>query len=257
MPVILYKYSKAGLYNDCERYHINYCIDCGACVQICPADIPLLKYINTAKRELADEVYVNDEIHDNNNLGITAPPVNEKTSKSVTRFRPVIFLTVLFILAGVLLNFAGVLAQTSLESRQDPETLALLQELFPKANCYTYSVDTEIYTLYNGNFQKIGYAFYGKEHGYRSDIVVLIGVIDKETIKNIIVISQAEDWVYWRKLSDYKFFEQFVDLKVEDCFPSYSWSSEGVNAVTGATVSSWAITNAVREAAIEKVNLIE
>jgi ferredoxin len=256
MPVILYKHSKVGLYNDCERYHINYCIDCGACIQVCPADIPLLKYIKVAKRELAGEVCIDNEIQDDDNPGIP-PPVSEKTGKSAAGFRPVIFLGVVLLLAGVLLNFAGVLVQNALESRQDPETLALLQGLFPEADSYTYSFNTEIYTLYSGNFQKIGYAFYGKECGYRSDIVVLIGVIDKETIKNIIVISQAEDWVYWRRLNDYDFFEQFIDLKVEDCFPSYSWSPNGVNAVTGATVSSWAVTNAVREAAIEKAKLIK
>jgi electron transport complex protein RnfC len=52
MPTMLVRYAKAGLYDYCQKYHIDYCSGCGACAYVCPAKIPLLRYINIAKREL-------------------------------------------------------------------------------------------------------------------------------------------------------------------------------------------------------------
>ena len=54
-----------------------------------------------------------------------------------------------------------------------------------------------------------------------------------------------------------QFFEQFVGLKIEECHPSYSYLPGGVDAVTGSTTSSKGVVNAVRGAALEKIEYIE
>jgi electron transport complex protein RnfC len=56
IPAMLARYAKAGLYEDCQKYYIDYCSDCGACAYVCPAKIPLLRYIRIAKRELNKKV---------------------------------------------------------------------------------------------------------------------------------------------------------------------------------------------------------
>jgi hypothetical protein len=53
------------------------------------------------------------------------------------------------------------------------------------------------------------------------------------------------------------FFDQFIDLKIVDCYPSYTWLPGGVDAATGATYSSRGVTNAVADAALEKSQYID
>ena len=178
-------------------------------------------------------------------------------SNQLEKFYPILLITLVIVIAVLLLVTIENITRVKLESRQDQETLELLQGIFPEANLYTFDEDTEIYTLYNKGRSEIGHAFYGSSRGFRGDIVVLVGLEDKETIKSIIVTSQYEDGSYWRILEFSNFFDQFTGLKIEDCFPSYSWLPGGVDAATGATASSKGVVNAVREAALEKVEYLD
>jgi electron transport complex protein RnfC len=51
-------YAKAGRYDDCRKYYIDSCFECGACAYICPANIPLVLYIRIAKAELEKRAVV-------------------------------------------------------------------------------------------------------------------------------------------------------------------------------------------------------
>jgi Na+-translocating ferredoxin:NAD+ oxidoreductase RnfG subunit len=143
-----------------------------------------------------------------------------------------------------------------LESRQDPETLALLQEIFAEADFYTYDAGTELYTLYDSSREEIGYAAYGEARGYASNIVVLAGLGDKETIKGILVISQRETQAYWENLDRNNFFDQFIGLKVASCFLNSYKNTGGVDAASGATYSSRGVVDAVRDAILEKIQYL-
>jgi Na+-translocating ferredoxin:NAD+ oxidoreductase RnfG subunit len=174
------------------------------------------------------------------------------------KFYPVILLTIVIVMATAFMITTEKISRAALESQQDPATLALLQQIFPDAGFYSYSVDTEIYTIYDNNHKEIGYAFYGEGLGYTGKIVVLVGLEDKETIKNIIVISQYETAEYFKRLTTFHFFDQFIDLKVENCIPVYSWQDkDGVDVTSGATYSSIGVINAVQSAALEKIPYLD
>ena len=51
-PAMLVSYSKAGMWEECRKYYIEQCTGKGACVYVCPARIPMLRYINRAKKAL-------------------------------------------------------------------------------------------------------------------------------------------------------------------------------------------------------------
>lgn len=173
------------------------------------------------------------------------------------KYYPIVLLVVVIIVSTALLSAAERINRAVLESRQDPETIALLQQLFTDATFYTYSVDTEIYTLYDSKRHKLGYAMYGEGWGYRSKITVLAGLKDKETIHNIIVIHQIEDISYWNRLKNDNFFDQFIGLDVEECYPSYKILPGGVDSTTGATYSSKGVTNAVQDAIMDKLEYLD
>jgi Na+-translocating ferredoxin:NAD+ oxidoreductase RnfG subunit len=172
------------------------------------------------------------------------------------KYYPLFFLLIIVLASSALMMGAEKINREVIESRQDPATLALLQQIFGDATFYNYNVSEEIYTVYNSSRHKIGYAMYGEDYGYRSKITVLAGLIDKETIKNIIVISESEDLFYWNRLIAANFFDQFIDLDVEECYPSYSSLPGGVDAASGATYSSRGVTNAVRNAILDKLQYL-
>jgi Na+-translocating ferredoxin:NAD+ oxidoreductase RnfG subunit len=177
--------------------------------------------------------------------------------KGLKNFYPVLFLVIIILVCSALLMGADKVNRMVLESQQDPATVALLQQIFPEAAFYRYSVDEEIYTVYNSARHKIGYAMYGVDYGYRGKITVLAGLKDKETIKNIIVISQSEDLMYWERLIKNKFLDQFIEIPVEECYSSYSWLPGGVDSVSGSTYSSRGVINAVRDAILDKLEYLD
>jgi Na+-translocating ferredoxin:NAD+ oxidoreductase RnfG subunit len=173
------------------------------------------------------------------------------------KYYPMFFLLIVIVASSALMMGAEKINREVMESRQDPETMALLQQIFDNAVFYSYNVNEEIYTIYNSSRHKIGYAMYGEDYGYRSKIIVLAGLIDKETIKSIVVISESEDLFYWNRLIAANFFDQFINLDVEECYPSYSYLTGGVDAASGATYSSRGVTNAVRDAILDKLDYLD
>lgn len=170
-----------------------------------------------------------------------------------TLLNPLLFVTLVIIFAVSFLSITDKFTRAVLEARQDPETLILLQQIFIGANYYSYDDDTGIYTLYERGRGEIGYAFYGSDRGYRGVIDVLVGLQNNETIQGIVIIQQHEDYAYWDRLINNEFFEQFTGLKIENCFLTGYGAGKGqVDAASGATVSSWGVTDAVRKAALTK-----
>ena len=52
MPLYLYKYERMNEYERMEQMNVSDCIECGSCAYICPAKIPLVQSLRTAKAEL-------------------------------------------------------------------------------------------------------------------------------------------------------------------------------------------------------------
>lgn len=172
------------------------------------------------------------------------------------RLYPIAFAVIVAAVMLTLLALTESSTRAALEARGDQQTLEMLREIFSKADYYIFDEDTEIYTLYNSGRNEIGYAFYAEGWGYRSEIVILVGLEDKETIEGITVVSQYEDYAYWYMLVNRDFFSQFVGLKIEDCALKLYSGGGKVDGVTGATVSSKAITDSVKKAALEKVKYL-
>ncbi len=143
----------------------------------------------------------------------------------------------------------------------DTETVTKLQGVFPETGYYTYDEENAIYTVYDTNKSRAGYAFNARGTGYSGSIHILVGLEDKETIRGIVILSHDEyasdpfgagpgDKLYGTELSN-----QFIGLDIDDC----ALTKEGgqVDGLTEATVSCKAIVDAVRETALEKVELIK
>ena len=78
---------------------------------------------------------------------------------------------------------------------------------------------------------------------------------DLETIQGIVIVSHTETPGLGDKTEDDEFTDQFVGLKIEDA--KLRKDGGEVDAVTGATISSSTVVNAVRTTAQEKVEILQ
>lgn len=90
----------------------------------------------------------------------------------------------------------------------------------------------------------IYYCAIDKARGYQS-LVAMLAVVDPDgNLKNVAVIEQQETPVFFGRLINKKFIDQFAGQKINNGFKL----GENIDAVTGATVSSTAVTRAVNNA---------
>ena len=52
LPQQLYWHARAGEYDDTQRYGLFDCIECGCCAQVCPSHLPLVQFYRNAKTEI-------------------------------------------------------------------------------------------------------------------------------------------------------------------------------------------------------------
>jgi electron transport complex protein RnfG len=127
-----------------------------------------------------------------------------------------------------------------------------LQETFPEMSSYEFEDD--IYTIYSDG-EQIGYAFVAVGKGYGGDINILVGLEDENTVKGITIISQEETPGLGTRIAESPFIDQFLGIDIDDV--ALSKDGGKVDAITGSTISSAAVVDAVRVTALEKVKQIK
>jgi len=189
----------------------------------------------------------------------------KRDSFTARKFYPVLFVTLVTLATVSLLVLTDNFTRAEIQVQQDEQTLNTIREVFPDAGSYAFTEESGIYRIYDDGENGIGYAFYaegmgeavyGGETGTKvpGPIVIMVGLEDKERIKGIFVVSNSETPQIWNFLVKEDYFDQFIGLKIEETY--FSRDGGQVDSVTGATLSSTLVLNTVREAALEKVELI-
>ena len=148
--------------------------------------------------------------------------------------------------------FRSVLADaSSFETVEDfdaSEALSLLKE-----NGYTSDEITEIAEGIDGSGETIVYVINVMSHeAYDGDLEVSVGIAADGTVTGIEMLSISETAGLGMKADEADFKDQFKDKKVEKF--SYTKSGESgddkIDAISGATITTNAVTNAVDSALI-------
>lgn len=148
--------------------------------------------------------------------------------------------------------FRSVLADaSSFETVEDfdaSEALSLLKE-----NGYTSDEITEIAEGIDGSGETIGYVINVMSHeAYDGDLEVSVGIAADGTVTGIEMLSISETAGLGMKADEADFKDQFKDKKIEKF--SYTKSGESgddkIDAISGATITTNAVTNAVDSALI-------
>jgi electron transport complex protein RnfG len=164
------------------------------------------------------------------------------------RFYPVILITLVVLVSAFLLKFTNSITEPVIEAQQYGEIQAQLEVMFPKMT--GFSVKDELFTIEDDGAE-IGYGFLAEGQGYGGAISILVGLENDTTLRSIIIISQDETPGLGSRVAEEPFTSQFVGISIEDInFPE---AGGKIDAISGSTVSSIAVVEAVRATALEKI----
>lgn len=145
--------------------------------------------------------------------------------------------------ALVLFGASNLLSGVAIENGRK-EHLTMMQTLLPGSETFTVEPyageDANIVSVHKG---ETGFVIETRTYGYAGDITMLVGVSAEGTVTGLVVRHLTETYGLGRNaLTDTDFLAQFLNTSGEAAV------GETVDALTGATVTSKAITRAVNSA---------
>jgi len=140
-----------------------------------------------------------------------------------------------------------------IEAQAGSDENELLKAIFPAATSFeSKALEGENYYLVKNGNQELGYIIKVETQGYASPIVMLVGFDKTGKIEGVEILSQQETPDLGGKIAEIKtgqdkpwFFRQFSGKNVK------ALDLKNIQAITGATMTSKAVTDAVRESVEE------
>ena len=168
--------------------------------------------------------------------------------KALSEFYPILAVTVVVFIAVAILAGMDSLTRDMIEYQKELKVQRMLNEIFPDMT--SYISEDDIYII-SADGTEIGFAFLAVGKGYGGDIDILVGLEDETTLKGIAVIAHAETPGLGDKILNPDFTDRFVGVDITDV----AVPDEGgkIDAITGSTISTKAVIDAVRTTAMEKV----
>ncbi len=168
--------------------------------------------------------------------------------KTLSEFYPILAVTVVVFIAVAILAGMDSLTRDMIEYQKELKVQRMLNEIFPDMT--SYISEDDIYII-SADGTEIGFAFLAIGKGYGGNIDILVGLEDETTLKGIAVIAHAETPGLGDKILNPDFTDRFVGVDIADV----AVPDEGgkIDAITGSTISTKAVIDAVRTTAMEKV----
>ena len=165
---------------------------------------------------------------------------------------PVIFITIIVLISISLLAFTDSITKEQIRINTIEKITKMLENMFP--NMSNYVEQEDIYVVKDSGNSTIGYAYLARGKGYGGYIDILVGLEDQNTIKGISIINHSESPGLGARIVEPAYKDQYNDLPIKDS----AITSKGgtIDAITGATISSNAVAEAVKTTALEKVQEI-
>ncbi len=158
--------------------------------------------------------------------------------------RIIVPMVLVAVISAGLISLAYGFTKPYIDEKEKLMTDSMLKEIFPEMGSYTKE-DNGYVILKEG--QTIGKAVISTRFGYSSEIKMLVGLDNNDTVMGVRVIFQEETPGLGSRIAEPGFYSQFEGLKEEDI--KLKKDGGKIDAVTSATISSTAAVEAVRDAA--------
>ena len=172
--------------------------------------------------------------------------------KALTEAFPIISVTVVVFVAVTLLNLTHTAVRAAIEWQEEQQIQSMLKEIFPDVTEYT--LEDDIYKIYS-NETRIGVAFLAVGKGYGGNINILVGLEDETTVQGVTIISHLETPGLGARVTESSFRDQFAGINIADV--ALKQDGGQIDAITGASISSRAVIDAVKATAMEKVKSLK
>lgn len=165
-------------------------------------------------------------------------------------FRPIAVLTAICLVVAILLSFTNLItkdtiANMELKASNDAMSVLISAEKYEKAD-----VEGELYIAKNGEEVK-GYIVKTVGRGYGGDVVIMTAISTDKKVMGVKILSAADETPgLGQNVTKENFYSQYIG-KTENITVLKNGANSDkneINAVTGATVSSKAVTGAVNKA---------
>ena len=154
--------------------------------------------------------------------------------------KPIIAIAVMaLILFGAVKGFSGIAA-----ANENKEMNEMMATILPGSTTFTWEEydgeDTSIQSVYK---VETGFVIQTSAYGYAGNIVMMVGVSNEGTVTGLVVRDLSETYgLGANALTDTAFLSQYLETSGD------AEVGNNVDAITGATVTSKAVTRAVNSA---------
>ena len=166
---------------------------------------------------------------------------------------PTVTLFVICLVATVLLGLTNSVTEPIIEKLAIETEIKSRQIVF--ADAVSFGEETEVHgakvvAALDENGEIIGHVVVNTAKGYGGDISVMTGVDADGKVTGVNILSHAETAGLGAKAAEQSFRDRFVGLVSGITVSKYKSGENSIDAITGATITSRAMTKAVN-AAIE------
>jgi len=165
---------------------------------------------------------------------------------------PIISVTAVVFIAVTLLSLTDTMVRSTIEWQKEQKIQRMLYEIFP--NMTEHTLEDDIYMIYSDE-AKIGFAFLAVGKGYGGNIDILVGLEDETTVRGITIVSHLESPGLGARITESAFTDQFTGENIDDVVLKRDGGQ--IDAITGATISSGAVVDAIKATVMEKVKSLE
>jgi len=172
---------------------------------------------------------------------------------------PVLFLTFIVCISVIFLYATNSVTEEYIEDAKNDAVNAMLNEQFTEMDDYSYDENLDFYTVFL-NDEIVGYAFIAVANGYGGPIELIVALEsnflqdDEVIIHGISVVSHSETPGLGEKIVEAAFSDQFNGINVDDV--ALTKDGGKIDAISGATISSSAVVDAVFNVVKEKAEII-
>ncbi|MCX7820527.1 MAG: FMN-binding protein [Brevinematales bacterium] len=170
------------------------------------------------------------------------------------RFIKIVYpLVIIGVGVGFLLSFTYQSLEKRLAEAAKNEEILALKKVFPEAKDFnTKEIEgIEYYVAVDENGKELAHIFKTSNTGYGGPVISLVAITNGSVANVVIVSASKETPGLGTKINEKSWLNQFIGKKLEEIpLEKSEFKTKGVDAVSGATFSSLAVTRDIKDAFI-------
>ena len=164
-----------------------------------------------------------------------------------------VVLLIIAAISGAILGVTYTVTKEPIAKQVKLEEEKALNAIFPKATSFKLTTDKDSYSYHEVYIKNklTGYAIDASGKGFGGEIKIKVGMNLNKTIKSIRITSQNETPGLGTRVKRTKFTDQFMNKTLKQVLLKKDSSRGTIDALTGATISSRAVSEAVQKSITE------